>query len=1462
MQVVDWSPEDLKASTALVSSMRMNETVDPTLVEKDRPGFLETAAATWRRENFTVDALASLGNRVLDKGNFGEADPSWNPYSHIKMNWSVEDQDAMSDAINMGLFDGARTADHVEALKARISEEKDRVATVESGSGLGALVGGFAAAFTDLTTFIPFAGIGLKARTAGRLGKIADGAMRGATIGIAGAALQEAGLQQTQDFRSAKESWMNIGMAGVIGGGLGGFARAIIPDHPLNPRHPDNPLNVDHPDARSVAARTIDGEDVIYPSSVGAAQVEKTQVNFEKGLTDNKVANALGITKLAEKITGATPVGRTMMRMGENTRTTLSKMMDMGGVLTDTARFGERIGPSAEDIKLDMLTLREGLFVRGENILLKLNQNLGTPDIKTRFGLEGEVSRAQFLDITRKHLLESDGKKLWSDTDNAALIEKFGEDRANLITSHATQWAEEIHKVNAEFERKLVEMGKIRDEAKVKKLKSDLDALRFERDNFVESPVSPDGQGMGRKARTLDDIRTEIETVKSRLDGEMSKAKSLGRDYGHAQLWDSRNILTKQEEFEDFLYDILAKKPDEEWLLNQHGMTNEEWSLLGKEDIKLEDGTVITAEAGAEKQKEIMRDWVGDEYVYRLKRAELNNEAAQQTLKEALQDLKDTMIAHGFLTKEVAKLTVQEARKFRDRWHADLEYRRAEAEVQKQFLRTFKQASEAARQRTLERDMQFTDVLPDVGMSELAGWQKALDDLADAEKRLTNFHQKKPGESEIRHGVDKTHRVLPVHDTDKMIELGDLIFKRQQGKDTAWAKATEEGITAPKAPELDPSAKLAMLEERGKQYADHLDQLDATLAKRMERIQAMDAAHEKVAQRLDVAEKAKAGVADALNDFRTAHKSAAKDARQALRELRKVQKESPLEDTVSDLMRTLTTQQQIPFQMMDRVASETGRVKDRRILLNMEERMKAEELGFLRTDLNVILHHQYEQLSGWIGLHEGLGIGEGKRFGSWSDVVRSVEDEYNGMLRDLSDPKEHARINADKEGALKDLALLKDRILGTTSPGVDRDGWVGWMSRKARQANVIRYGAGFLIPSLTDVASVALQHGSIAKMLMNHGGEVAKMLKDAWASGKIPESELYLMALSNELGSHGVALGRMEALGGMDQYDHLIGIGTPGTTRHTVTSRVDASMNWLTDKVGMVSGLRTWNRFWKIASGVQRAHTLRDWTAMYDKLPEHQVAHLASLGIGRQEADRLNHFITKYGSETDGKWDPNLDQWITEPQGRAAARDFRIAVQRDMRRSIMSPGIGDTPGLMSHEAGKLWLQFQTFAFTFMNRFMMPTSQRLAAFGAKDGYVLAAMGNLLWSSMAVMSIKDLMNGKDPRERFTEEQWGNTTKELIDRSGLLTYMSPYIDSALKASGGTQEALFGRVVVGPTSKFQRNEWADSMLGANFRLMRDIQETGAGAFEGDADKFRKKGMLLLPANTVWRMMNQIGDD
>lgn len=1430
MEIVQWSPDELRDQGAYIApTLPTTAPVGPE-VQPDSPGLLQTAIATLQRENTGIAIGQEISRRFSADGNTTEEDPTWNPYRFMRENWSEEQQKHFDAEIRGGLFEMVRNPAQLEIKRQQLGKEKELLDTMARGSGWGVFLGGLGAAATDLTTYIPVAGALGKARSASRTASLLGHASTTALqVG-----LQELALHSVEDLRTAKESFLNIGIAGALGAGLGVFARTLHPDHPL---HPSNPLNPTHPDnlfKQGVGARTVDGaEDIVAHSDFGESSASAAQVggavNKEKGLFSNRASEMLGIKWLGEKITGTTPVGRALQWTGQQTRSIVTGLMDMGGVLTDTNRLGVATKASAEDIKADLMVSAHNLALYGERQYQALHiDDLGQS--KGTFMFKGRVSEEQFNEVARRHLLGQ-----FTDDDMAGLTRQYGPEAAQKISQRASDYAEKIHETNAFYEAELTKQGLVRDTAKVERLSGELKTLRQQKkDAQAQAAAASDAD-----TTSIADLEPKIDAAKRELEHQWSLPAPLGREYGHAQMWDSHSIMVKESQFRDYMLEVLVDHPDESWLHLQHGITASEFEKLGKEKVSVVNGkdevVELTPEAGREKRLEILREWGGDEYYHRLNRAEAKATAAADDLKQSKLDFLDTMRSYGDARTQVRQLKTAEARKYRDKVAGDLEHARAERAQAAAEADALVKAVEAARNETRARLEQHNPLLPDAGLAELTA-------AGEADAKQAKFYEKGVPENGISHGPSKVVRGTADEAS---------ILKIDQSANAARDKAFVNPIEAAKAPETEMTVAWARAEERAKAANQRLAEADRRVAAAEEKYQRVNQAWMEVRGKQAMWQSGLEFQAKELTAARTARGLASKDYRAAKRELLKATNATPLDKAIEEIRSNLMDRTALPSGIMEHEIQTTGRVKERRLNLTPEQRRAGEEAGFLRTDLPSILHGQYAKLSGYLGLHTGLDIGRGRTYASWADVLRKVDDEYDALTAKAgADPKSVTKLTAERHGAKKDINLLKDRLLGTEDMGVSRDSWTYWLTQKARQANFVRFGAGFLLPSLTDIATVAFRSGPISKLLINHGREVISIMRD------MQPSELRAFVNGQELGHAGLRLAK-----GLDIEDgrNMAGIGTRGTPTHTVTSAIDRGMNWWAEKTPIVSGLRAWTRFWKIAAGVERAYKLRDMTAGYAKLSEKEIADLASLGVGRREASRINDFAQKFGTTDErGHWDPNLSEWQKTEQGRQAARDFRIAVQRDMNRAVFTPGIGDTPGIMSKWHGKMLLQFQTFAFSFMNRFLTPMSQRIATY--KDAQAISTMAWLGASSMAVMFGKDIINGRDPSKRLDQENWGNTAKELIDRSGMLTFMSPYIDSALKLSAGPQEAAFGHVVVGPTDRYSRNGWMESLGGSTFGLLRDIQNLGSSVSQGeDGQKMLKKALVLTPFNTYSRLANQM---
>ena len=1411
VEVVHWTTRQLEAEHALAGSTRppiprasiYNE-------ETETPDFGETFAAGFERENMIAEGVKELDLRERrgllrgprtegdlyaidppdDEPILEEADPDFNVYRHLRQSLSDEDLEIFEPVIRAGLFDGIHSAQNADFKVERLRREMQLLETIEIGSAVGQVLGSIAGVAVDITTFLPVA----PAFRTVRAGSL-TGTLRGALLTTTAAAVPELGLQAAQDLRTAQESFLNIGTAGVIGGGVGAFMGAFSRRSRLNPDHPENPFNVDNADSDPVRVRNPDGtfDDIPGRSAgdAGAAAAPSAPGAALRG----KGAAAVG-----RFVGAATPAGRALHYTSARGREVLLKLMDVGGILSD--RMGHVFAPSAEDIKKDWLRNVHSLFLFGDNTLRTLNQEIGRPGV---LGVGRGVDEDSFNEVARKILT-----KTFSEADADALTKQYGAEASRAIQANATTYANKIHQLNNLFADEMSRLGILRDEEKIVDLEGRIGALDSQLDAAARQRAGAEAQGEPAPEIDTSAVKEEKARLQADLDRELKKAPHLGEDYGHAQLYDGAVVLQKQEEFEDWLLDVLVDKPDEDWLYERFRITPDEWLDLSAT------GRLEKAAAGSEEtitltKEEVLQEWAGDEINFLDLRAELREAAAAEELKQAELDLADTMRALGAVSRETHRLRISEARKVRDQLHTKREASR----------------SEVTRLR-LEQKAAKADLL--VAEQEVLSRLGAFHDLT----RIRSVRARQQGEAEDL--VALTNALTDVT-PEEVAFSRDLLREADIGLLPENLLADEVAAAAQRPAPRTPN--LAAARSRLQAINEELTRAQTRAEHAASRAAKADRALKSIQARLDTLEAARDGIRDSARAAGKAAKAARKAAKRAARERSRVAKATPLWKAVRDITESIGIDGRVPHRVIDQVAREPGRVKARRLILTPEQRRSGEAKGFLRTDLGPILQSQYDQAAGYIGLTEALDLGPGRTYESWEDVLRAVDEDYRGGTQE-----------AERAAIRKDLIGLKNRVLGTTDAGVDRDGWLHWLAAKARQFNFVRFGGGFGLTSLTDIGSIHLQAGPLSRLMRKHGGEMLTTLRRAHEANPT-EFRAFLQVV--ELGQQG---SRIASLYDAEDTLRMFGVGTRGSRRRAATAAIDRAGRWASAKTNVISGMQVWNRSWKIMVGLYQSHRLRQVVGKFDDLTDRELNDLGSLGIGSTEARLLREMFDKYATKDGDLWDPGLEQWAEAGEkGRIAARAFRVALQRSMDRAVFTPGIGDTPLLMDRSLWQAFFQFQTYAFTFVNRFLAPAAQRIAT--ERDAAAIASFGHLAWSGLVVVLGKDLVRGEDPSERLEDDQWGQTAFDVLDRSGAMGYLSPYVDSILKAPNpfADGESFGSTIGVQPSSRFSRNDWMDSLLGVQMGLYRDLKQLSSAIGEADRERIAKKGILLAPWNTQLRL-------
>ncbi|MFC3725926.1 hypothetical protein [Neoaquamicrobium sediminum] len=275
-------------------------------LRQPEPSFSEIAGAAWRQENLIGSFMASPRRQVDD---FFRVDDEYDVYSDI------EGYEQHADR-----FEEVFNPEAAQAVKAGIDmEEKDRHTLAAGGwVGIGTSIG---ASLIDPTILLPGGALVRAGRGGYALGR---SALSVGTAAAGATAIQELGLQTTQETRTVQESALNIGGSAILGGVLGmGVAKAFnhvawskagkLLDEARAPEF-DAATDVLHKELTDIA-------DEARAQSAGAAAAPTTT------LDDLSIAGGAA-SKVANATAQLNPQLRTMTSPSKAVRSIASQMMD------------------------------------------------------------------------------------------------------------------------------------------------------------------------------------------------------------------------------------------------------------------------------------------------------------------------------------------------------------------------------------------------------------------------------------------------------------------------------------------------------------------------------------------------------------------------------------------------------------------------------------------------------------------------------------------------------------------------------------------------------------------------------------------------------------------------------------------------------------------------------------------------------------------------------------------------------------------------------------------------------------------------------------------------------------------------------------------------------------------------------------------------------------------------------
>lgn len=1390
------------------SQMREDPTANRDFTVDTGERAADAAAALFMNETVIGNTIDWVGERRAGRG---AADPTFNPYQYYLDNQEEIDKEnpAFRQFLGQGDFHHTKSENEFNAARASLKTELDRRERIANGGAWGMAVGG-ALVFADVSTLVPFVGMGKKLGTVGKIGVMAANA-------AGQQAAQEVFLQSRQYARTAEESIMTIGLATAMGGGLGTFAAYVGRKNSLlHPAHPQNPMRI----GGDTAMVTID--------SVGAAASSDVAVNY---------ADSTGIG-LFDRI------GRALKTPTSVARSVAEVDPESAAVIENLSRTGI-VTKGNEQGVADFATDAEGIWhVDYETAFIANTQDMDDIFVQMNIDLQGQGSKASV---------------------NARAAVEHIPGASNLVRPNAV--------TVDDWNRHIVQS--------------------------LNDPQYSAGNPVIDKA-----LKDATDKSKKFFDKMFDRGVALGLftpeqklDNYFVQRWVAPKINNNPQEFESFLMNEFMKTPDDDWLLDSYQMTKAEFdklpeTLAGLTDTyKGADGKNIEVPAGTKPagnatpvkinrtKREVLTAWEEENISERMVMLQKQADVAQAAAEDAEYRFRFLFRETRRLEKGEGEAKLMEAKAIVREKEAELQQMRnekAQLEEERRLLALMSQRAQRTTQDRLAQegaDATKVDALEEslglrpVGREKPEGLSAAAIDIEG--RIFTGKSHTDAMESAIKEGV-------PEDVVEQHMLAGRFGYETQSGRFVSEQDAipiahhagqmkgetlTSDTIAAAggfrkKYGGPSPSEVAKRIETRAMTQKQALDRLDRRIAKGEQRLDALAQATAERIQAASHAKMARKAAAAQLKVAKSGKKFAEAEARKATRKLTAASKRKPVSEQAKEITRILQNRGESPNgtllfkQGSEEHIAESGRVKHRGINLSPAALKHAIDQGWLDTNVNNIMNAYTRDVGGRLALLEKFGSVDLK------PQIAAIQDRFATLKGRATSEKERAMLAAQEKDLINVVTTLRNRVLGIDGLPDDPESFLVYMSRSMRQVNYLRMMGGTMLSSVTDIATSALSNGGMGKTLKMFATGAARGLKKH--ASQLPDRELQALLFGSE---NSMLFSRAAKNMGVDDLQWIRGYGA-GNTRKA-TAAVEGALRWGQEKMSLINGQTWWNSRLRYTAGqLQLANIVDDTETLLKggKLPEHRVTEYARFGMTTDDLKEIGTLIKTHGDRNSaGLYDPNAKAWPGE-RGDAMRRKMLILLKRATQEAVIAPTMTDIPPFMSKTAGRVLLQFQTFGFAAVNKYV-----RNLRYKAVNGQSFDALMSVTWALMMGATAYVLKEGVVKGNELSDKpaQW---VYEGVDRSGLVGYLSPLANAGLKLGAPALNKM-GIDWLEQPSRYRSASWGAALLGPSAGLLEDGQGLFSAFANGDTEQMTNKSMKLVPFRNVfyiewlWRNANGLHD-
>lgn len=1200
------------------------ETVGVGEYDKPSPAFLDTLSAAFRQENLIGSYLTSARRTVDD---FEKVDPNYDVFDDIK---GYED--------NLDRFETVYNQNAAAAVKADIDKEKkDREILAASGwTGTGLTMG---ASILDPTIFLPGGALVKAGRLGYRAGRsaLAVGVAAGAAT-----AVQEGGLQATQELRTAGESAINIGGSAILGGIVGAaaakyfskaewgrFGASLKADLTGEVVNPDEVVNV-------IVSRA---------QSAGAAAIDDIKLD-DLGVGGPKVAQAVAKATAAARVN---PGIQTMLSPSKAVRETYTKLVD-NPIYSKMNMAGDTLGSDVENLVKLYQRGAMSQWLRSSRDGYREARKAGFKGTKSDFyeavafaGRRGDVDPNGNQFVTRA-AQEARAKVfdplLKRAQANGQLADDVGPETSQ---SYVTRMWNRT--------RLIAEEPRFREIAREYFLKE-----------LAKTQIKAEEINIGNRIVDADRIAGQFEQADERLEGLerrlAGRAAARQRKVADLEITRQTRMGVLQERAPKPLVDMLRGADENAAMVDAVKQAREAQRSANKKQSFAEAKPVLAVirrkggvRIGSQLDSELRSMGVTPKtnpglFLNRGGIGDVDNFVKSED--KIFSDLPDDGAGY------VDARSIYEA--IRSELAGDPLRTADEIEAERFADNIGQVASEWLERVGLPENATVKDVRDFIGRvlgaekdvdavdAKVSRLEREIEDFDKATDSLKNEAAISGQEAAtIRTQLDDLDGEL-----EKVAELSNasprvsiIVDYARTKRDLFKAKLKERHLTK----RLD---AIQELDSAGKANDDLL----AELAAKSVDLKALDAEIKTLIAKADKLQPMVPRMRQKLPDF-----------------VSDIDRDDYINDVITAVFNNLTGKGKgdVPEWL---VPVTRGPLKER--TFKIPDDMVEE---FLENDMELILRRYTRIMGAEVELASKFGRADMK------EQFDAITKEYVELRKTAKSPAEREVLTAAEKRDTANLAAFRDMIRGTYRASEESSSWSA-ITRGALAWNYMRLLGGVTLSSLTDSARLVGVHGVRATMSQALPALVARTMAAKIAKGDA--RDLGVVAES-------VLQSRLASLADLNdpyasgaKFDRFLSNATNAFSKAT-------GLSWWNDTMKTMASVMTQNRILKNAEAGD-----------FSKIPERERAYMAFLGIDEDMAQRIASQFQAHGSQDGNIYGANVSQWDDE----LAVRAYGAALSKDVDRTIVTKGAADQPLWTKTNWGRLIMQFKSFGMASHQRVLI------------------------------------------------------------------------------------------------------------------------------------------------------------